>query len=207
LQSLEIKDTWQPFEVRSCVPRCDGRTHSRPWLQGASRLTNVALRHRHTGSTGHVRNSLRCFGVAPLLTRRGRLDVPPTPTPHLAAEGCSPDNERNVIFPVQEGLNTLTFTRHVSVMSITLSTVPLDPTRPGYQAPLPLDQVKPLLPPSRSHPGAGLVPRHVPSCHGVAISRWLCCSSASVFRILRRRERTQICRRVGASIIVRVLRC
>ncbi len=74
--------------------------------------------------------------------------------------------DRHVITPVQEGLNTLTFTRHVSVMSITLSTVPLDPTRPGYQAPLPLDQVKPLLPPSRSHPGAGLVPRHVPSCHG-----------------------------------------
>ena len=66
---------------------------------------------------------------------------------------------------MQEGLNTLTFTRHVSVMSITLSTVPLDPTRPGYQAPLPLDQVKPLLPPSRSHPGAALVPRRVPSCH------------------------------------------
>ena len=72
---------------------------------------------------------------------------------------------------VQEGLNTLTFTRHVSVMSITLSTVPLDPSRPGYQAPLPLDQVKPLLPPSRSHPGAALVPRCALDTHQTAL--WL----------------------------------
>ena len=79
--------------------------------------------------------------------------------------GCEPGPAA-----AQEGLNTLTFTRHVSVMSITLSTVPLDPTRPGYQAPLPLDQVKPLLPPSRSHPGAGLVPRCVPPRAAV----WCC---------------------------------
>lgn len=41
----------------------------------------------------------------------------------------------------------------MSVVCITLSTVPPDSSKPGYQAPLPLDQVKPLLPPSRPQSG------------------------------------------------------
>lgn len=54
--------------------------------------------------------------------------------------------------PLEEGLNTLETTRHVSVISITLSTVQLDTSKPGYQAPLPEDQVKPLQegPPRRA---------------------------------------------------------
>ena len=46
--------------------------------------------------------------------------------------------------PLEEGLNTLETTRHVSVISITLSTVELDTSKPGYQQPLPEEQVKPL---------------------------------------------------------------
>ena len=46
--------------------------------------------------------------------------------------------------PLEEGLNTLETTRHVSVISIVLSTAELDTSKPGYQVPLPEDQVKPL---------------------------------------------------------------
>lgn len=46
--------------------------------------------------------------------------------------------------PLEEGLDTLETTRHVSVISITLSKVQLDTSQPGYQQPLPEDQVKPL---------------------------------------------------------------
>ncbi|KAK9816442.1 hypothetical protein WJX72_000280 [[Myrmecia] bisecta] len=46
--------------------------------------------------------------------------------------------------PLEEGLNRLETTRHVSVITITLSSLPLDTSLPGYQAPLPDDQVKPL---------------------------------------------------------------
>lgn len=46
--------------------------------------------------------------------------------------------------PLEEGLNRLETTRHVSVITITLSTVPLDPTSIGYQAPLEEEFVKPL---------------------------------------------------------------
>ena len=46
--------------------------------------------------------------------------------------------------PLEEGLNRLETTRHVSVITITLSTEPLDPTSIGYQAPLEEEFVKPL---------------------------------------------------------------
>ena len=46
--------------------------------------------------------------------------------------------------PLEEGLNRLETTRHVSVITITLSTEPLDSTSIGYQAPLEEEFVKPL---------------------------------------------------------------
>lgn len=45
--------------------------------------------------------------------------------------------------PKEEGLNRLEITRHVSVMTITLSMDSLDTSSPGYQPPLPDDEVKP----------------------------------------------------------------
>ena len=56
--------------------------------------------------------------------------------------------------PLEEGLNTLETIRHVSVISIVLSTSELDTSKPGYQLPLPEDQVKPLQegPPRRVRP-------------------------------------------------------
>eukprot|EP00242_Pyramimonas_sp_CCMP2087_P000020 CAMPEP_0198197608 /NCGR_PEP_ID=MMETSP1445-20131203/1168_1 /TAXON_ID=36898 /ORGANISM="Pyramimonas sp., Strain CCMP2087" /LENGTH=126 /DNA_ID=CAMNT_0043866929 /DNA_START=419 /DNA_END=795 /DNA_ORIENTATION=- len=47
--------------------------------------------------------------------------------------------------PLEEGLNRLETKRSVSMISITLSKLPLDASLPGYQAPLPADQVVPLL--------------------------------------------------------------
>lgn len=44
--------------------------------------------------------------------------------------------------PIEEGLLPLETTRHVSMISITLATKELDMKSPGYQAPLPIDQVK-----------------------------------------------------------------
>ena len=49
---------------------------------------------------------------------------------------------------LQEGLDTISVTRHVSVISITLSTVPLDRSSPGYQPPLPPEMVKTHLSPA-----------------------------------------------------------
>ncbi|KAJ8477503.1 hypothetical protein OPV22_021230 [Ensete ventricosum] len=46
--------------------------------------------------------------------------------------------------PLEEGLLPLETTRHVSVISITLSKKELDASSVGYQPPLPKDQVKPL---------------------------------------------------------------
>ena len=61
--------------------------------------------------------------------------------------------------PLEEGLNRLETTRHVSVIVITLSTAPLDPEAPGYQAPISEDLVKPLQPegdgPPRRQRGSG----------------------------------------------------
>lgn len=59
--------------------------------------------------------------------------------------------------PLEEGLNTLETTRHVSVISITLSTVELDTSKPGYQQPLPEEQVRPLQegPPRRTRAPVG----------------------------------------------------
>ena len=59
--------------------------------------------------------------------------------------------------PLEEGLNTLETTRHVSVISITLSTIELDTSKPGYQQPLPEEQVKPLQegPPRRPRAPVG----------------------------------------------------
>jgi hypothetical protein len=44
--------------------------------------------------------------------------------------------------PLEEGLLPLETTRHVSMITITLSTKELDKTSTGYQPPLPADQVK-----------------------------------------------------------------
>lgn len=46
--------------------------------------------------------------------------------------------------PLEEGLLPLETTRHVSIITITLSKGELDTSSPGYQFPLPNDQVKPL---------------------------------------------------------------
>ncbi|KAI0499448.1 hypothetical protein KFK09_020351 [Dendrobium nobile] len=45
--------------------------------------------------------------------------------------------------PLEEGLLPLETTRHVSMISITLSKMELDKLSAGYQSPLPADQVKP----------------------------------------------------------------
>ncbi|KAL0912735.1 hypothetical protein M5K25_018727 [Dendrobium thyrsiflorum] len=45
--------------------------------------------------------------------------------------------------PLEEGLLPLETTRHVSMISITLSKMELDKSSAGYQSPLPADQVKP----------------------------------------------------------------
>ncbi|GLJ27840.1 hypothetical protein SUGI_0546360 [Cryptomeria japonica] len=47
--------------------------------------------------------------------------------------------------PVKEGLLPLETMRHVSIITITLSTTQLDTSSTGYQPPLPVDQVKPML--------------------------------------------------------------
>jgi hypothetical protein len=57
--------------------------------------------------------------------------------------------------PLEKGLNRLETTRHVSVITITLSTVPLDPTSIGYQAPLEEEFVKPLQESSSAGRGGG----------------------------------------------------
>ncbi|GLU20359.1 hypothetical protein SLE2022_365630 [Rubroshorea leprosula] len=46
--------------------------------------------------------------------------------------------------PLEEGLLPLETTRHVSMITITLSKTELDTSSTGYQPPLPADQVKPL---------------------------------------------------------------
>ncbi|KAK1391908.1 Alba domain-containing protein [Heracleum sosnowskyi] len=46
--------------------------------------------------------------------------------------------------PLEEGLLPLETTRHVSVITVTLSKKELDTSSPGYQQPIPVDQVKPL---------------------------------------------------------------
>ncbi|KAG9442800.1 hypothetical protein H6P81_018654 [Aristolochia fimbriata] len=46
--------------------------------------------------------------------------------------------------PLEEGLLPLETTRHVSMITITLSKKDLDASSVGYQSPLPLEQVKPL---------------------------------------------------------------
>jgi hypothetical protein len=61
--------------------------------------------------------------------------------------------------PLEEGLNRLETTRHVSVITITLSTAPLDATTVGYQAPIQDDLVKPL----QDSTGAGR-PRNLGRC-------------------------------------------
>lgn len=60
--------------------------------------------------------------------------------------------------PKEEGLQKLEVTRHVSVITITLSSEGLPSSTPGYQAPLPEEEVKPLQtgePPRRGHRGRG----------------------------------------------------
>ncbi|KAJ1270989.1 hypothetical protein BS78_06G094400 [Paspalum vaginatum] len=47
--------------------------------------------------------------------------------------------------PLEEGLVTLETTRHVSLITITLSKKELDTSSPGYQPPIPADQVRPAV--------------------------------------------------------------
>lgn len=49
---------------------------------------------------------------------------------------------------LQEGLDSISVTRHVSVICIVLSTVPLSTKEPGYQPPLPPEMVKVHISPS-----------------------------------------------------------
>ncbi|CAI0428289.1 unnamed protein product [Linum tenue] len=46
--------------------------------------------------------------------------------------------------PLEEGLLPLETTRHVSMITITLSKKELDTSSPGYQPPIPIEQVKPI---------------------------------------------------------------
>jgi len=48
--------------------------------------------------------------------------------------------------PMEEGLDRVETTRHISSITITLSINPLDTNAPGYQPPLSEDQVKPFVP-------------------------------------------------------------
>lgn len=50
--------------------------------------------------------------------------------------------------PLEEGLDSISVTRHVSVVCIVLSTVPLSDKEPGYQPPLPPEMVKVHISPS-----------------------------------------------------------
>ncbi|KAE8793414.1 hypothetical protein D1007_31998 [Hordeum vulgare] len=47
--------------------------------------------------------------------------------------------------PLEEGLVPLETTRHVSMISLTLSKEPLDTSSPGYQPPIPAEEVKPAF--------------------------------------------------------------
>ncbi|KAK3277983.1 hypothetical protein CYMTET_14050 [Cymbomonas tetramitiformis] len=62
---------------------------------------------------------------------------------HQNTSICSTDIT-DVWEPLEEGLNRLETKRSVSMITITLSKAPLDTSLPGYQPPLPEDQVIPL---------------------------------------------------------------
>jgi len=51
---------------------------------------------------------------------------------------------KDVWEPLEVGLDTIETTRHVSSITITLSSNPLDTTSAGYQPPIPADQVRPV---------------------------------------------------------------
>ncbi|GJN28209.1 hypothetical protein PR202_gb16307 [Eleusine coracana subsp. coracana] len=57
--------------------------------------------------------------------------------------------------PLEEGLLPLETTRHVSMITITLSKKPLDTSSPGYQPPIPAEEVKPAF--DYDHEGATLI--------------------------------------------------
>jgi len=50
---------------------------------------------------------------------------------------------KSVWEPLEEGLDRVETTRHVSSIMITLSQTPLDPKNPGYQPPIPENQMRP----------------------------------------------------------------
>jgi len=76
----------------------------------------------------------KTVAIAEILKRR-------IPDLHQITEISSTDIT-DVYEPLEEGLDRIETTRHVSSITIVLSTVPLDTTAPGYQPPLPADQVK-----------------------------------------------------------------
>jgi len=91
---------------------------------------------------GHTEVVLKAMGrainktvtIAEIIKRR-------IPGLHQLSEISSTDIT-DVYEPLEEGLDRLETVRHVSSIIITLSTKPLDSSLPGYQAPLPEDQVK-----------------------------------------------------------------
>uniref|UniRef100_A0A453HM49 DNA/RNA-binding protein Alba-like domain-containing protein n=1 Tax=Aegilops tauschii subsp. strangulata TaxID=200361 RepID=A0A453HM49_AEGTS len=56
--------------------------------------------------------------------------------------------------PLEEGLVPLETTRHVSMITLTLSKEPLDTSSPGYQPPIPAEEVKPAF--DYEHEGVAL---------------------------------------------------
>jgi hypothetical protein len=104
-----------------------------PLLQGAL-APGCHASHTRSIVAGHARSSVR------------RSNGVLTANEHIAAEIIKrriPGLHQNTQIgsvgitdtwePLEEGLNTLQTTRHVSVITITLSTAPLDTTSPGYQ--------------------------------------------------------------------------
>jgi len=66
---------------------------------------------------------------------------------------------KDVWEPLEVGLDTIETTRHVSSITIILSSNPLDTTSPGYQPPIPADQVRPVdtyIPRPRGRGGRGI---------------------------------------------------
>jgi len=87
----------------------------------------------------------KTVAIAEILKRR-------IPDLHQITEISSTDIT-DVYEPLEEGLDRIETTRHVSSITIVLSTTPLDTTAPGYQPPLPADQVKEPVAADEGSPG------------------------------------------------------
>lgn len=160
---------WRPHAAHpSPSPPCPVKKRARDVMQ-CSRDHQAAhpgpapeqpdLIHRHSGHLGAHRGSVSYCFVCSLAavfrsTEPRNLHAATPPSNHLFQDPR--------MFPLpQEGLDSISVTRHVSVISITLSTVPLDARSPGYQPPLPPGMVKTHLSPV-PHMGPGVVDECVP---------------------------------------------